>query len=348
MAIRSSFVVGLALGSLGLAAVGGCTPRPASMPPPLAATSPGPSSKAPAPTRPCFVVQGGGALREADAKKVLAALVKNVRLSPADEALRSPKSLEDVRAIVRRDLVYFYPEAAAFARSLRTLEGKLAEAQVSLLLGDAMLVASQALTSQEAQVGAHVRIARANLAGEGATPSTDRGRTLAGLVRAVEEGSTLADALGVVAPEYVARGAELVRELMREAPNHPRTALLRAEVHRMRGEWAEVDVALASADVPERAPALCYLKAMEPLERRRDARASALALRGCLKTYPKLTRAQAALVMMAQGPERGAREIARLRKMDEDHYLVLLLEPTLAADRELVRIMTSAEAPREP
>jgi hypothetical protein len=349
MLLRTTLGRGLALASLGLWGAGlGCTPRTPTTTPAAATSTPSGAEPTKAPARPCFVVQGGGALREADAKKMLASLVTNVRLSPTDEALRSPKSLEDVRAIVKRDLVYFYPQAAAFARSLGTLDGTFVEAQVSLLLGDAMLVASQALTNQEAQVGVHLRVARASLAVEGATPTTDRGRTLAGLVRAVEEGSTLADALGVVAPEYVARGAELVRKLTKDAPNDPRTALLRAEVHRMRGEWAEVDQALASADVPERAPALCYLKAMEPLERNRDARATVLALRACLKTFPKATRAQAALVMVAQGPERGAREIERLRKMDEDHYLVLLLEPTLAADREITRLMTHAEAPREP
>lgn len=347
MLLRTTLGRGLALASLGLLGAGlGCTPRTPTTIPAAAATA---STASPKPeARPCFVVQGGGALREADARKMLATLVANVHLSPADEALRSPKSLEDVRAIVKRDLVYFYPQAAAFARSLGTRDGTFAEAQVSLLLGDAMLVASQALTNQEALVGVHLRVARASLAVEGDTPTTDRGRTLAGLVRAVEEGSTLADALGVVAPEYVARGAELVRKLTKDAPNDPRTALLRAEVHRMRGEWAEVDLALASADVPERAPALCYLKAMEPLERNRDARASVLALRACLKTFPKATRAQAALVMMAQGPERGARELERLKKMDEDHYLVMLLAPTFEADREITRLMTHAEAPREP
>jgi hypothetical protein len=296
---------------------------------------------------PCFVVHEGRDIREPDAKKTLAELVENLRLSPADEALRTPKSLDDVRAILRRDLVYFYPEAAAFARGLGTVDGKMAEAQLELLLGDAMLVASQVLTNQEAQVGAHLRIARANLAGlAGEGASTERSRMLFGLVRAVEEGNKIADALGVIAPTHVARGAELVRELRQEAPKDPRTALLSAEYHRMRGEWNEVDVDLKSADIPERASALCYLKAMEQLERFRNPRAATTALRDCLRDHPRLVRAQAALVLVATGLEGGARELERLKKMDQDHYLILLLEPTLAADREIVHVMTRAEAPR--
>ncbi len=312
--------------------------HPATPPPPEPA-------KAPARPAPCFVVHQGRDIREPDAKKTLAELVENLKLSPADEALRTPKSLDDVRAILRRDLVYFYPEAAAFARGLGTVDGKIAEAQLELLLGDAMLVASQVLTNQEAQVGAHLRIARANLAGlAGEGASTERSRMLFGLVRAVEEGNKIADALGVVAPTHVARGAELVRELRQEAPKDPRTALLSAEYHRMRGEWGEVDAALKSADIPERASAFCYLKAMEQLERFRNPRAATVALRDCLRDHPRLVRAQAALVLAATGIEGGSRELERLKRMDQDHYLVLLLEPTLAADREIVRVMTRAEA----
>ena len=321
-----------------LLALAGCA-RPSTLPAPVPA-------KPPARSTPCFVVHQGRDLREPDAKKTLAELVENLKLSPADEALRTPKSLDDVRSILRRDLVYFYPEAAAFARGLGTVDGKIAEAQLELLLGDAMLVASQVLTNQEAQVGAHLRIARANLAGlAGEGAGTERSRMLFGLVRAVEEGNKIADALGVVAPTHVARGAELVRELRQEAPKDPRTALLSAEYHRMRGEWTEVDEALKSADIPERASALCYLKAMEQLERFRNPRAATGALRDCLRDHPKLVRAQAALVLVATGLEGGARELERLKKMDQDHYLVLLLEPTLAADREIVHVMT-AEAPR--
>lgn len=338
LARRRSFDRARGSALVALLALVGCA-RPAALPAP-------PPAK-PVRSTPCFVVHEGRDIREPDAKKTLAELVVNLKLSPADEALRTPKSLDDVRSILRRDLVYFYPEAAAFARGLGTVDGKIAEAQLELLLGDAMLVASQVLTNQEAQVGAHLRIARANLAGlAGEGASTERSRTLFGLVRAVEEGNKIADALGVVAPTHVARGAELVRELRQEAPKDPRTALLSAEYHRMRGEWAEVDEALKSADIPERASALCYLKAMEQLERFRNPRAATAALRDCLRDHPKLVRAQAALVLVATGLEGGARELERLKKMDQDHYLVLLLEPTLSADREIVHVMTRAEAPR--
>jgi hypothetical protein len=93
MLLRTTLGRGLALASLGLLGAGlGCTPRTPTTIPAAAATA---STASPKPeARPCFVVQGGGALREADAKKMLATLVANVHLSPADEALRSPKSLE--------------------------------------------------------------------------------------------------------------------------------------------------------------------------------------------------------------------------------------------------------------
>lgn len=240
--------------------------------------------------------------------------------------------------MLKRDLVYFYPAGAAYAKTLGTLEGKLAEAQLELLLGDAMLVASQLLTNQEAWLGGHLRIARANLAGEAREATTDRGRLLAQLIRAVEEGNTIADALGTVAPLHVARGAELVRELKTEAPTDVRTAMLLAEYHRLRGEWTEFDAAIRAAAGAERAPSLCYLRAMERLERQRDAGSAAVALRECLRIRPKFVRAQAALALVASRPEDLARELTLLKAMDEDHYLVMLLDPTIAADQELLRV----------
>lgn len=312
----------------------------------LSAACGGPPPVAPPPApraRPCFTIQAGGsALRKDEAQSLLAKLVGQVRLTPEDEALRAPKSLQDVRAMLKRDLVYFYPAGAAYARSLGTLEGRFVEAQLELLLGDAMLIASQVLVDEEAWVGPHLRLARASLAGEGELPTTDRGRMLAQLIAAAEEGNTLENALGIVAPIHVARGAALVRSLREEAPRDARTAMLLAEYHRMRGEWGEFERAVAAAESVERAPSLCYLRAMEQLERYRNRSAAVAALRGCLRERPKFVRAQAALVLAADRPEDLAREIAQLRTMDEDHYLVMLLAPTLAADEELLR-MAGAE-----
>lgn len=330
----------LAFGLALAATLVGCGTVPPPVPKPAIAAPPKPST-------PCFTLHGGTELRAPDAQKMLVDLVANIRFAPEDEALRAPKSMKDVKAILRRDLVYFFASGAAYARSLGTLEGRLAEAQLELLLGDSMLVASQVLSNQAAWVGGHLRVARANLAGEGAVPSTDRGRMLAQLIVAVEEGNKIADALGVVAPLHLARGAELVRELRKEAPNDVRTALLLAEYHRLRGEWTEFDVAMRVAEGAERSPALCYLKAMEQLERFQNPQAATSALRDCLRTRPKFVRAQAALVLVAARPEAGARELARLKQMDEDHYLVMLLEPTIAANQELLR-MSGAKVDHAP
>ena len=131
-----------------------------------------------APARPCFTIRGDSELRAKDAKKTLDELVGHILLAPEDEALRNPKSLADVKAILRRDTVYLFPNAAAFARSLSSLDGRFSEATLELLMGESQLVASQVLTTQAAWVGGDMRIARANLASEGGVPTTDRGRML--------------------------------------------------------------------------------------------------------------------------------------------------------------------------
>lgn len=293
----------------------------------------------PAPASPCFTVTGQPSLRAADSSKVLDDLVRRIKLSPEDEALREPRSVPELRAILRRDAVMLFANGAAFAKTLDSVEGRVLEAQFELLLGESQLVASQTLNTQSAWVGGDLRIARANLAGEGTLPTTDRGRLLAQLIRVVEEGNTIADALGAVAPGHLTRGAAVVQKLRLVAPDDVRTAMLVAEYHRLRGEWAEFDSAMKVAEARDReTPATCYLRGMEQLERFRRPDAGAQAMRQCLARFPKFVRAQAALVLMATRPAAAFEELTKLKAMNEDHYLVVLLEPTLAADRELVRM----------
>ncbi len=302
----------------------------------------------PPPARPCFQVQGSTELRAKDAAKTLDALSARIALSPEDEALRQPKSLDDVRQILRRDVVYLFAEGATYAGRTNTVDGRILEANLQLLLGESQLVASQVLGKQAAWVSGEIRIARASLAGEEGHPSTDRARLLAQLVRVVEEGNAVADALGAVGPSHLSRGAEVVRALRSEAPNDARTHLLVAEVHRLRGEWASFDAAMSAAESTERAapaPALRYLRAMEQLERFRRPDRGATLLREALAAFPKFVRAQAGLVLMAQTPRAALRELGKLKKMSEEHYLVMLLEPTLAAEQELLRVQGVAEPP---
>lgn len=293
----------------------------------------------------CFQVQGGTELRTKDAKKTLDELAARISLSPEDEALRHPKSLDDVRKVLRRDAVYLFADAATYAHATNTVDGRILEANLELLLGESQLLASQVLGMQAAWVSGDLRVARATLAsGE---PTTDRGRLLAQLIRVVEEGNAIADALGAVGPTHLTHGAEMIRKVRDEAPNDARTHLLVAEYHRLRGEWNEFDAAMAAVDKAEGTappPALDYLRAMEQLERFRQPAKGAALLKDALKRTPKFVRAQAALVLMAQNPRQALRELLRLKRLSEDHYLVMLLEPTLAAEQELLRVQ-KAEPP---
>lgn len=323
----------LGLSSLSSAACGSDPPPPAR---PLPVASAPPESARPPP---CNITISDTELRSKDGAKVLDDLVKRIRLAPEDEALRNPKSMDDVRKILRRDTVYLFPAAATYARSLNTKEGRQSEATFELVLGESQLMAAQVIDLQEAWVSSDLRIARATLATEPGPPANDRNRLLAQLVKVVDDGSSIAAALSATAPSHVARGAEVVRTLKAEAPNDPITGGLLAEYHRLRGEWTEFDAAMQLAESADKErPPLRYLRAMEQIERHHRRDEGAQLMRDALKAFPKFVRAQAALVQMAPNPRAALRELQKLKGMNEDHYLVMLLEPTLAADHELGRI----------
>lgn len=293
----------------------------------------------------CAVTISDLALRSKDSAKVLDDLAARIRLAPADEALRKPKSIEDVRAILRRDTVYLFPAAAAFARSLDTKEGRFSEATTELLMGESQLLAAQVLYTQAAWVATDLRIARATLATE-PSPSTDRDRLLAQLIHLVDDGDAIAAALGDTAPAHIARGAEVIRTIEKESPNDMKTYALIAEYHRLRGEWTEFEVAMQKAEAmgDKDKTALRYLRGMEQLERFHSPEAASAVMREALRAFPRFVRAQAALVLMAPNAKAAMTELAKLRAMNEDHYLVMLLQPTLAADQELAK-MGASDAP---
>lgn len=327
-------VFSLAAASQGCA--GDPPPAPARPLAPVASAAPAEAPRPPA----CTITVSDTELRSKEGAKVLEDLVKRIRLAPEDEALRSPRSIEDVRKILRRDTVYLFPAAAAYARSLGTKEGRTSEAMLELVMGESQLVAAQVLSLQEAWVSSDLRIARATLATEPGPPTSDKNRLLAQLIKLVDDGNAIAAALAASAPAHVARGAEVIRTLKVEAQSEPQTSALVAEYHRLRGEWTEFDAAMQAAESggDRDRPSLRYLRAMEQVERHHRRAEGVQLMREALKAYPKFVRAQAALVMMAPNPRVALRELGRLKAMNEDHYLVMLLEPTLAADQELGRI----------
>ena len=297
-----------------------------------------PVAAAPCPTP----MPSSDGLRTADAQKLVAGLAARIQLSPADEALRHPKSIKDIKAILQRDTVYLFADAATYARSLGTTEGRFSEAYLELAIGEAQLLASQVLTTQAAWVGTDLRIARANVASEedaDAGATTDRARMLVQLIKVVEDGNSIADALGLLAPMHLARAAEVIRGLSIEVPGDPRIGLLASEHARLRGDWAGFDAAMTTAEAAGTSLApICYLRAMEQLERFRKPDLSSERLRECTKRFPKFVRAQAALVAVATSPATALRELATLKQVNEDHYIVMLLEPALAAEQELARM----------
>jgi hypothetical protein len=304
-----------------------------------ATPAPQPKVARKSPPPPCFTIRGDSELRPKDAAKTLDDLVLNIHLSPEDEALRNPKSIADIKSILRRDVIYLFANAAAFARTLDTVDGRFSEAYLELFLGESQLVASQILGTRAAWVGGDLRVARANLASQAGEPTTDRGRMLVQLIRVVEEGNKVADALGVVAPSHLARGAVVIRQLRREAPTDMRTYVLVAEYHRLRGEWTEFEAAMKAAEAADKAsPTLRYLRGMEQLERFGRPDLGATMMRDCLAAFPRFVRPQVALVLMAANEADAARELEKLKQMNQDHYLLMLLEPSLAADQELTRI----------
>jgi hypothetical protein len=274
----------------------------------------------------------------ADAQQLLDSTFGRIKLSPEDEALASPKTLDDARAILVRDQAFLFRRAIDVVHPMPGTEARVTEAQLELLLGETQLLGSRILAEQVLVAGFAVETARARLATLPQGASTDEARELPELVRAIDEGAELGRALSMVAPPHFSAAAVLVRDLEKAAPADPRVLVLRAELHRFRGEWDAFDADVAELERREPAsPGLLYVRALAAWSRKGDRDAAAALFRDLRTRAPSFLRAQAALVLLAKTPDEALREVQALRAASPSHYLVVLLEPTLAAEQELSR-----------
>jgi hypothetical protein len=251
----------------------------------------------------------------------------------ADNPLRSPKSLDDVEAILESDRFDLFGAGFRFAMEEGSERGKALAAEIAIVRGENKHVIAQLLDTFDADLREEIRELEI-MEAAGTLQQADRARhdILVGLVRESDE---VVQALSRLAPVHLAKGRELAGELLSSAPHGMEGHRLAADYYRMRGEWERFDAMVAEAkrlypDVPQ----LLFLEAMELAERDNDVPQTTQRLREVLANHPKFVRARAHLVLLTPGVEAKYKEYLALRSASPHHQVVVLLGPVLERARE--------------
>ena len=144
-----------------------------------------------------------------------------------------------------------------------------------------------------------------------------------------------AEALKLSAAEHLARGVEIARQVIKQAPTEYLGYRVAADYYRLTGDWKGFDGMLARlAKANPSSNGLVFLKGVAAYQRDKDVAAASKLLRTAVANDPRFTRAQVHLVMIQPTLEETWAEFVKLQRMSPEHPVVRWTGPGLARLRE--------------
>lgn len=262
-------------------------------------------------------------------KAVLADFAQRHQLTPADEPLRHPKTIEDVDAILHLDQIDLFDGASELAAKLPGNDALALHAQIELSHSEAQLLVAEVLGETVTLLTPLVRTLRFRQA-SGLTTNEERAK-LDELNGTLAEAREVASALREQAADHARDGADLTQKLMAKQPDGFRGYRLAADYHRLRGDWKSYAEDLVTLEkLNPKSNGLLFLAALGLQEEGKTGEASRL-LQTAIERDNRFVRAQAHLVLLQTTPDAAQAEMEKLKAMNPRHQLVAFAGPFIAA-----------------
>jgi hypothetical protein len=266
-----------------------------------------------------------------DAERIIAAYeARQTPPATADARLRSPSTLDDLEAILRRDEVSLFAVGVEWAKAHPSPKVDVLRAQIELAWGEALEQLATLLDRARRDLDAEYHA----LEHKGAVRAlTEQERTrrerLVGLHRELEE---IEAALRARAIGHLDQGAALVRTLLGSRPDDYRSYRVAADYHRLREEWSQFDTMMKELEArhPQSNGAL-FLRGAEAIERYGDRDGARKQFEAALAKDPQFTRAAVQLLLADDSPEGAYRELQRIQQVSPSHQIVRWLGPAITA-----------------
>ena len=246
----------------------------------------------------------------------------------ANEALQSPKSLDDVLAILKRDQIDLFPKGVEYAAGQEGVKALVLYGQTELAWGEAQAILAEILADASLKLSQSIR--RLDLKNASGKIDEDEKAQLERLRVEVRELSETAEALARVAPEHVAAGAKAAREVIDKHPEDYVGYRLAADYYRMRGEWKQFDDMVTRIETANpKSNGLIFLRGAVALQRDDDPKEAIEYLRTALKTDPEFTRAQVHMVLAQDTLTGTYDEYKKLEALNPNHQIVKWAGPAI-------------------
>ncbi len=268
-------------------------------------------------------------LDRAAAAKIVAALEGR----EAAGRLANPRSFDDVSEILKLDQFPLFPAAIAFISTQKDVRAQALGAQIELAWAESL--------QQLAEIDLNLSTRFFDLADEAEEKAATKGMSgpefqrLKELRAKAADAQQTAEALKLSAAEHLARGVEIARQVIKQAPTEYLGYRVAADYYRLTGDWKGFDGMLARlAKANPSSNGLVFLKGVAAYQRDRDVAAASKLLRTAVKNDPRFTRAQVHLMMIQPTLEETWAEFVKLQQMSPEHPVVRWTGPGLARLRE--------------
>ena len=256
------------------------------------------------------------------AKIIVADFQRRHSVLPADHGLRSPKSLDDVLAILKSDQIELFEGGIQFAKTSAEPHAKALQAQMELAWGDACIVLADILWETAARLRPTLRAfemqAAAGKLGQEQQERHDE------LRRTVADYANVATALMRFGDEHLVIGASLTRAVIDGRPDHYAGYRVAADYYRMRQDWEAFEgmVAKITAHNPD-SNGLLFAQATAAADRDGDRTRAAELFRQALSRDPEFARARAYLVLWADSAQAQYEAYQSLKEANPTHQIVV-------------------------
>ena len=257
-----------------------------------------------------------------DARRITGALEARMTEKNAGDPLITPKSLEDVQEILRRDQIDLFPGGIAFAEKQEGVTALALRAQIELAWGEAQIILAEIFQGTTT----NLRQMLTNLEARNATGGLQDAEkdVLNELRKSISEATTTAEALAKLASEHVAAGANLAREVISKNPADYHGYRVAADFYRLRQDWAGFDGMVKKIEETNpQSNGLVFLQGISAAQREGDAAKAIGLFKKAIERDNKFVRAQAQIMLLQGQIPNIYAEFGKLKAMNPNHQIVL-------------------------
>ncbi|MBI5529836.1 MAG: hypothetical protein HY897_26225 [Deltaproteobacteria bacterium] len=257
-----------------------------------------------------------------EAKHIVASFETKQAEKTATEPLRTPKSLDDVLDILRKDQVDLFGPGIDFAAKSAEVRALTLRAQIELAWGEAQLILAETFMGATKHLRGQLSAMEVKEA-SGGLDDVEKDK-LNELRKYIGQTTATAEALSKLAAEHVAAGAKLSREVIEKKPSEYYGYRVAADFYRLRQDWGKFDEMVKKIEETNpNSNGLVFLQGVSAAQREGNIPKAIDFFKKALERDAKFVRAQVQIFLLQSSIPDLYAEYSKLKLLNPNHQIVV-------------------------